>query len=264
MIQRKKELIKRALKLTMPIFAGYTVLGMGYGMILTSKGISPFWAFFQSLFIYGGTMQYVGVELIAASAPLFTIAMTSVLINARHLFYGISMIDKFKGAGLLTGYMSFALTDESYSLLVAESGQMEDKDRISYFFYICLLDHIYWIFGGCLGAFLGSVLNFNSKGMDFVLTALFVTIFVDQWEKNPHHLSALLGLGLSLLALIVFGPDHFLIPAMILILIGLFAIRGREEGKYLADPDPLEGGSESVDYCNADPFVKETNEQGGE
>lgn len=237
-----KSLFGKALRLTLPIFAGYTVLGMGYGMILTSKGISPIWAFLQSLFIYGGTMQYVGVELIAASAPLFTIAVTAILINARHLFYGLSMIEKFRGAGFLTGYMSFALTDETYSLLVADEGQMAERDRIRYYFYICMLDHAYWIFGGCLGAFLGSVLNFNSKGiMDFVLTALFVTIFLDQWEKNPHHLSALLGLGLSITALIIFGPDNFLIPAMLMILTALFLARDREEEKYLANADPLSG-----------------------
>lgn len=237
----RKSLFKKAIKLTLPILAGYTVLGIGYGMILVSKGIDPIWAFLQSIVIYGGTLQYVGVGLIVNSVSLFSVAITSMLICARHLFYGISMIDKFKGAGYLTAYLSFALTDETYSLLVADTENLGDKDRLKYYFYICLLDHIYWVFGACLGAFLGSVLKFNSKGMDFVLTALFVTIFIDQWEKNPHHLSAILGLLLSTLALILMGPQNFLIPAMILILIALFVVRNKEEGKYV---DISDGGTQ--------------------
>ncbi len=224
-------IFKMALKLTLPIFAGYTVLGMGYGMILVSKNIPPLWAFFQSIIIYGGTVQYVGVDMVASQVPLFTIAMTAVLINVRHLFYGMSMLEKFNGAGRLKSYMAFALTDETYALLVSDDGKMPIKDRMKYYFYICLLDHCYWIFGASLGAFLGSVLDFDSKGMDFVLTALFVTIFIDQWEQNRDHLPAILGLGLSTLALTMFGPDRFLIPAMVLILLGLFLFKNRIEEK---------------------------------
>ena len=224
-------IFKMALKLTLPILAGYTVLGMGYGMILVSKNIPPLWAFFQSVIIYGGTVQYVGVDMVASQVPLVTIAMTAMLINVRHLFYGMSMLDKFKGAGRLTGYMAFALTDETYALLVSDDGKMPLKDRVKYYFYICLLDHCYWIFGASLGAFLGSMLNFDSKGMDFVLTALFVTIFMDQWEQNRDHLPAMLGLGLSIIALTIFGPDSFLIPAMVLILLALLLLKKRIEGK---------------------------------
>lgn len=228
-----QKLWKQALLKTLPILAGYLVLGIGFGVILTAKGIHPLWAGIMSIFIYGGTMQYVAVELFAAEAPMLTIILTAMLVNARHLFYGLSMIEKYQGAGLVKPFLIFFLSDETYSLVASDHSPMGEKERIRYYFLLSFLDYFYWFFGACLGALLGSLLDFNSQGMDFVLTALFVSILVDQWEENPHHFAVLCGLGLTILSLLLFGSVHFLVPAMLAILVALLAARKREEDHYV-------------------------------
>jgi len=208
---------------TVPVMAGYIVLGMGFGILLSGKGYGPFWAFLMSTIIYAGSMQYVGVGLIAGGASLLSTFLTTLIVNARHLFYSISMIDLYSDAGRKKPYMIFALTDETYSLLC--DGQVpEDTDPQTYRFLVSLLNQIYWILGSVAGSFLGAVLPFDTTGIDFSMTALFVATFVEQWTAQKDHLSALTGVIDSVLSLCLFGPDRFLIPAMLMITAALLLV----------------------------------------
>ncbi len=208
---------------TVPVMAGYIVLGMGFGILLSGKGYGPFWAFLMSTIIYAGSMQYVGVGLIAGGASLLSTFLTTLIVNARHLFYSISMIDLYSDAGRKKPYMIFALTDETYSLLC--DGQVpEDTDPQTYRFLVSLLNQIYWILGSVAGSFLGAVLPFDTTGIDFSMTALFVATFVEQWTAQKDHLSALTGVIASVLSLCLFGPDRFLIPAMLMITAALLLV----------------------------------------
>ncbi|MBO5535220.1 MAG: AzlC family ABC transporter permease [Clostridia bacterium] len=208
---------------TVPVMAGYIVLGMGFGILLSGKGYGPFWAFLMSTIIYAGSMQYVGVGLIAGGASLLSTFLTTLIVNARHLFYSISMIDLYSDAGRKKPYMIFALTDETYSLLC--DGQVpEDTDPQTYRFLVSLLNQIYWILGSVAGSFLGAVLPFDTTGIDFSMTALFVATFVEQWTAQKDHLSAPTGGIASVLSLCLFGPDRFLIPAMLMITAALLLV----------------------------------------
>lgn len=208
----QKTVIKKALTATLPVFAGYIVLGMGFGIILESKGYGVLWAFLMSLLIYAGSMQYAAINLITGGASLITTAVTTLMVNGRHLFYGISMVEKYKDMGKMKPYLIFALTDETYSLVCSE----EEKDK-KYYLLVSLFNHCYWVSGSVIGALIGSVLTFDTKGIDFALTALFITVFVEQWLSTKDHRSAVIGVVASVICLIIFGADSFLIPAMLLI-----------------------------------------------
>lgn len=220
---KRKTIVKRAFLKTLPVMAGYTVLGIGFGMILRGKGYGVLWAGVMSILIYGGSMQYVGAELLAENVSLLTAALTAVAVNARYLFYGISMVDKYKGRKYKP-FLIFSLTDETYSLL-CQAGETEPDQ---YYFWISFLDYSYWITGSILGAFLGEILPIDTKGIDFVLTALFLTIFTEQWLMVKNHLSALVGIGASVLCLLTLGSQKFLIPAMLLIAVLLIGLRKKE------------------------------------
>lgn len=219
-----RKTLKYSFLASVPVMAGYIVLGTGFGILLADKGYSFWWAILMSLTIYAGSMQYVGVELLGSGATLISTALMTLMVNARHLFYGISMLEKYKNTGFMKPYLVFALTDETYSL-VCEARLPEGVDRKWYYFLVSAMNQCYWVFGSFLGAFLGNSLSFNSKGIDFSMTALFVVIFVEQWEKTRNHIPALLGAGMSVLCLLVFGADNFLIPAMIGITAGLFLMK---------------------------------------
>lgn len=218
-----KKDIKKALKATVPVLSGYMVLGFGFGLVLHSKGFGILWAFCMSLFIYAGSMQYVAIDLLSGGASVITMAITTFLVNARHLFYGISMIDKYKDAGKFKPYLIFALTDETYSLLCTEKDGEDSSHR--YRFIVSLMNHIYWVTGSVLGAATGSAFNFAPKGIDFALTALFVTVFVEQWLSSKDHAAAIIGVTVSVLCLVLFGTESFLIPSMILITLCLTILR---------------------------------------
>lgn len=219
-----KNTAKKALLDTIPVMTGYLFLGFGFGIIMQQNGFNVLWAVAMSLFIYAGSMQYVGVSLLTGGASLLTAAMTTLLVNARHLFYGISMVDAYKGTGKRKPYLIFALTDETYSL-VSRKELPEVENQHTYFFLVSLFDQCYWVIGSVLGSLAGSLIPVNFEGIDFALTALFVTIFVEQWLTSKNHLPALVGVGAAVISLLVFGPDLFLIPAMILIAGILIAAR---------------------------------------
>lgn len=212
-----KKIIRRAFLDTIPVMTGYLVLGFGFGIMLKSAGYGIAFAFAMSFFIYAGSMQYVAVSLFTGGASLITTALTTLMVNARHLFYGISMLDRYKGVGKRKAYLIFALTDETYSLVCHDNPMVKEEDRKNYYLLVSLFDHIYWIAGSVLGAVAGTVLKFNTEGIDFVLTALFITIFVEQWFSTKKHIPALIGVGVSVVCLAVFGADKFLIPAMLII-----------------------------------------------
>lgn len=214
--------LKKAFIDTLPIMAGYIVLGMGFGILLISRGYNIFVCLLMSIFIYAGSLQYLGVELLSAGANVVATVILSLVVQARHIFYGISMIDKFKKIKAKKLYIIFALTDETYSVICASD--VEEKDEEKYYFYVSMLNHIYWVLGSLLGASLGSLVKFNTKGVDFAMTALFISILVTQWQESKNRKYTLVGLALSATSLLLFGANKFLIPAMlgILLLLGYF------------------------------------------
>lgn len=225
---KQKTVLRYAFISTLPVLAGYLVLGIGFGMILKSKGFHALLAPLMSLTIYAGSMQFAAISLLNEGATYVTVALTTLFVNARHLFYGISLIDRYRGAGAKKPYLIFALTDETYSIVVLPHKGIAEQDRHRFYFFVSLFDQIYWVTGSTLGALIGSFLRINTTGMDFALTALFAVIFTDQWRNAPTHAPALIGVGVSALCLLVFGADRFLIPAMAGILICLLLLPRRK------------------------------------
>ena len=229
-MELRNRTIRQAFLKSIPVLAGYVVLGIGFGILMRDAGYGVLWTAAMSLFIYAGSLQYVGVGLLAGGASVLTTAITSLMVNARHLFYSISMIEKYKDAGKYKPYMIFALTDETYSLLcdgMTPSGVEPNQYR----FLVSLFNHSYWVAGSIIGSLLGAVLPFSTEGIEFSMTALFVAAFTEQWLTTKDHVPALTGLICTLLCLVVFGKNNFLIPAMLLITLVLTLLRGREEGR---------------------------------
>ena len=229
-MELRNRTIRQAFLKSIPVLAGYVVLGIGFGILMRDAGYGVLWTAAMSLFIYAGSLQYVGVGLLTGGASVLTSAITSLMVNARHLFYSISMIDKYKDAGQYKPYMIFALTDETYSLL-CDGMTPSGVDTNQYRFLVSIFNHSYWVTGSIIGSLLGAVLPFSTKGIEFSMTALFVAAFTEQWLTTKDHVPALTGLICTLLCLIVFGKDNFLIPAMLLITLVLTLLRGREEGR---------------------------------
>lgn len=225
----KKRVIGHAFYTSLPVMAGYVVLGIGFGILLRSAGYGALWAFAISALVYAGSMQYVGVGLITGGASVLTMIITTIMVNARHLFYSISMIDRYKNAGKYKPYLIFALTDETYSLL-SDGKTPEGDDPDLYRFLVSLFNQCFWVTGSVLGSLLGAVLPFATTGIEFSMTALFIASFTEQWLTMKDHIPALTGLLSTLACLAVFGSERFLIPAMLLITFVLTILRGREEG----------------------------------
>ena len=215
-----KNLIKTAFIKSLPVMAGYVVLAIGFGILMKEAGYGLFWTFLMSFTIYAGSMQFVAVSLLSSGASLISAGLTTLMVNARHLFYGVSMIEKYKNAGKKKLYLIFALTDETYSLLCGDD-YPEGEDKHWYSFFVSLFNQSYWVLGSVIGSILGSLITFNTAGIDFSMTALFVTVFVEQWLTTKNHLPAIAGLLCSLGCLLILGPDGFLIPTMISITIVL-------------------------------------------
>ena len=223
-----KKTFKRAFKDSLPVLAGYLALGIGFGVLLQSKGYSFLWALLMSCTIYAGAGQYAAVDLLSSGASLITTALMTLLINARHFFYGFSLLDKYKGTGKAKPYLIFGLTDETYSLVC--TAKLDDTvNHKKYYFFLTALDQLYWITGCTLGALLGEFIPFNSTGIEFAMTAIFVVIFVEQWISTKEHLPAILGALTTLVCMFVFGKQLFIIPSMILIAIELVAFRKKLE-----------------------------------
>ena len=215
--------IKTALRDSLVILPGYLVLGIGFGVLMDTKGFGLLHSFLMAVFIYAGSMQYVGVELLASAASYLTVFIMTIMVNIRHLFYGIGMLDKYKDLKKHKLYDIFALTDETFS--IACNRKMGGLNKEDYYFYLSLFNHCYWITGCVLGSILGDVLPFDFRGIEFSMTVLFIVIVIDQWEKNKDHTPVALSFIASIACLIYFGRDNFLIPSMALIIVILFIVR---------------------------------------
>jgi len=226
----KRNVLRLAFLDTIPVMTGYLVLGIGFGILLKQAGYGFWWSVAMGVFIYAGSMQYLAVSLLTSGASLLTAALTTLMVNARHLFYGVSMIESYRGAGKKKAYMIYALTDETYALVSGVPAR-EGVDRHGYCFLVSLLDHLYWVTGCALGSVLGSVLSVNFQGIEFALTALFVTVFVEQWLSSKNHWPAMFGVMSTAFCLTLFGKDIFLIPSMALIALLLTVLRKGKERK---------------------------------
>lgn len=221
---------------TIPIFAGFWFLGLTYGIYMNVSGFSFIYPMLMSVTIFAGSIEFVTVNLLlGAFNPLQAFAM-ALMINARHLFYGISMLEKYRGYGWRSFYLIFGMCDESFSINYTAIIP-KDVDKGWFMFFVTALNHFYWFSGSTLGGIFGSLIHFDTEGLDFVMTAMFVVIFLEQWLKEKNHTSSLLGLALSLICLIAFGTDNFIIPAMLAILILLTAIRSPLEPRIVSSAD---------------------------
>ena len=209
---------------TVPVFAGYLVLGMGYGIYVQSLGLPVWMPMLMGTVVYGGSLEFVLASLLLSRFSPLSAFLMALMIQARHLFYGLTMLERYKGYGLRSFYMIYAMSDETFSI-TCSAEPPAGVDRGWFIFYITLLDQFYWVASAFLGAAVGSVLPFSTEGVDFVMTAMFVVIFLNQWEKEPQHYSGLIGLAVPFACLLVFGAGSFLIPSMVCILALLLVLR---------------------------------------
>ena len=216
----KRKALRAAFPHTLPILAGFWFLGLAYGIYMNASGFSFVYPMVMSLLIFGGSLEFLAVDmLLSPFAPLQVLLLT-LLVQARHLFYGISMLDKFRGMGWKKFFLIFGMCDETFS--VNYTAEIPDGvDRGWFMFFVTLLNYFYWFFGATMGGLVGSLLAFDTTGISFVMTAMFVVIFMEQWMKEKHHFSELIGLIAAVGCLLIFGADNFMIPTMICILAAL-------------------------------------------
>lgn len=221
-----RKALRAAFPHTVPVLMGYLAIGLVFGWMLSAIGYGPIWAGVMSVTIYAGSGQYLGVELLAEAAPLLQVAFLTLIINFRHLVYGLSMLEKFKGMGWRKFYMIFSLSDETYALLAGVEPP-EGVDEKKFYFWISALNQSYWILGSLIGAVAGSLIKINTEGIDFAMTALFIVIAMGQWKAEKRHFSAFLGAGGALVCLLLFGSENgeFLIPTLAVLVVGLLLAR---------------------------------------
>ena len=215
--------LKAAFPFTIPILTGFMFLGVAFGIFVRASGFPAIYPLIMSLFIFAGSMEFVAVSVLLAPFDPLGAFMLTLAVNARHLFYGISMLDKFAGLGKKCPFLIFWMCDETFSVNYTATIP-QGVDRGWFYLWISLLNYSYWVIASALGGFFGSFLSFNTAGIDFVMKALFIVIFLEQWMKDRDHTSALLGLALSLICLVVFR-DNFIIPSMIVIMVVLTLLR---------------------------------------
>ena len=233
-MKEKINALKAAFPHTIPIFTEFIFIGIAYGILMNSKGYGFGWSLLFSLVVFAGSSQYVAITfLTSVFNPVYALMM-SLMINARHLFYGISLIEKFRDTGKLKPFLIFGLCDETFSV-VCSAEPPEGVNKGWFMFFITFLNYIYWALGSTLGGLIGSMVSFNTKGLDFVLTALFVVIFIGQWKSQKDHKPALTGVLCSVICLVIFGPTNFIIPSMISIIFVLTLLKKTYEEKKTAD-----------------------------
>lgn len=225
-VQHKRNYIGYAFRQSVPVMLGYIFLGIAFGLLLQDAGYSFWWAFLCSAVIYAGSMQFVLVSLLTGGAGLLHAAVMTLFINGRHIFYGLTFVERYRKMGKACPYMIFSLTDETYSVLCGTKvPEGMDEDKV--FFWISLLDQCYWVLGSVLGALAGSQITFDSTGIDFSMTALFIVIVVEQWQEQKSHFAALTGAICGIVWLLITGPDRFILPALCSCVVILLAVRGR-------------------------------------
>ena len=221
---RWRPALKAAFPHTIPIMTGFLFLGMAYGILMRTQGFHPLFPTVMAMTIFGGSLEYVCVEmLLSAFAPVETLLM-ALLIQARHLFYGIAMLDKYRGFGWKTPLLIFGMCDESFSINCSVEVP-KDIDKGWFYLWVTILNWSYWWMGATLGAQLGAVLPFDTEGLDFVMTAMFVVIFLEALLKEKQHWSSLIGVGCAVGCLLIFGAEGFMLPTMGCILAALYLAR---------------------------------------
>lgn len=225
----KMKAFKTAFPYTIPICVAFLFIGMSYGFLMRSKGFSFVYPMLMSFFIFAGSMEFITINLLLSAFHPLSAFLLTLMVNARHLFYGISMLDKYKNVGWKKPYLIFGMCDESFSINCTVK-LPPDVDKGWFMFFVTMLNQIYWVTGATLGALLGYVIHFNTTGIEFVMTALFVVMFINQWEETEHHPSALTGLACSAICLLIFGSQNFIIPAMILMIV-CFTLVGRKRSE---------------------------------
>ena len=220
----KLKAFKAAFPYTIPIFAGFWFIGLTYGIYMNASGFSFVYPMLMSFFIFGGSLEFVAAEMLLSPFAPLQVFLMALLIQARHLFYGISMLDKFKGTGWKKFPLIYGMCDESFSINYSAKIP-EDVDKGWFMLFVTWLNRFYWVSGATIGGLVGSLLKFDTSGIGFVMTAMFVVIFLDQWLKEKSHASSLIGIGVSVLCLVIFGPDSFMLPTMAAIILILTAAR---------------------------------------
>lgn len=219
-----KKAFQKAFPYTIPVLTGYLFIGIAFGVMYAEKGYSFLWAILMSVLVYAGSGQYLAVNFFVPGISLVQVIFLTFMVNVRHIFYGISLLEKFNKMGMKRWYMIFGLTDETYSLLCT-TNVPEDVDESKFLFAISIMDHFYWVLGSAIGAIAGTVLPINSEGIDFAMTALFVVIFVEQWMDKKNRIPEMIGVVVAIVALILFGASNFVLPAMLAIVALLFVGR---------------------------------------
>ncbi|MBQ7680952.1 MAG: AzlC family ABC transporter permease [Oscillibacter sp.] len=226
-MDKKSATIAAALRTSFPIMVTFTILGIGYGILMQKHGFGPWLSLLSGVVIFSGTAQFVSVAFLESGTPMLA-AITALMVSARHIFFSISMIDRYRGEGKRKWYLYYALCDETYAMLSRDS-YPAGVDRSAYRLLVTLFDQMSWVFGSFLGGWLGTLLAFDSTGIDFAMTALFTTVFIQQWTEAKCHIPAVLGVSATLVCRILFGRELFLIPAMVLIIVALTIMRDRIE-----------------------------------
>ncbi len=220
----KRKALKAAFPYTIPIFAGFWFLGLAYGIYMNTAGFSFAYPMLMSFLIFGGSLEFVAVEMLLSPFAPLQVFIMSLLIQARHLFYGISMLEKYKGTGWKKFFLIFGMCDESFS--INYTAQIpEDVDKGWFMLFVTELNRFYWVSGATIGGLVGSLLTFDTSGISFVMTAMFVVIFLEQWLKEKNHIASLIGIGVSVLCLLIFGADSFMVPSMAAIIILLILLK---------------------------------------
>jgi len=216
--------VKAAFPHTIPVLTGFLFLGIAYGILMSSWGYGWPWVLLTSAVVFAGALQFVGISLLnSVFDPLYAF-LIAIAVNARHLFYGISMLRIYSGSGRIKPYLIFGMCDETFSILCS-TAPPPDVDRRAFMLAVTVMNQSYWVLGGVIGGLIGPLLTFNTHGIDFVMTAFFVVIFINQWRAQKNHSPALIGLGAATVSLVLFGSDSFIIPAMVLITICLTVFR---------------------------------------
>lgn len=231
-----KKAFKAAFPNTVPVLTGFMALGITYGILMQSKGYAFYWALAFSAFCFGGSMQYVAITLLTTVFSPMQAFVLSIMVNARHIFYGISLLKKYKGLGFIKNFLIFWLCDETFSI-VSSVEPPEDVDRKLFYFWVSFLDYSYWLVATVIGGIIGSIVTFDTNGFDFVLTALFVVLFLEQWKKKNNRVYCIIGLMATVISRLVFGSNNLIIPAMIIILL-MITFTGALKKKVVID----EGG----------------------
>jgi 4-azaleucine resistance transporter AzlC len=222
----RRAALRAAFPATIPVMTGFLCLGLAYGVLMQSKGYGPLWSTLMSAVAFGGSMQFVAITLLVTAFEPLQAFLLTLMVNARHMFYGLALLDRYKGLGKIRAVLIYTLCDETFSL-VSSLEPPPEADRKRYYLYISLLDYTYWVAGTAAGGLLGNFITFHTTGMDFALTALFVVLFLEQWKKRENRPAGIIGVICAAVSLAVFGAENMVIPAMVLVLLLLLGGRKR-------------------------------------